>query len=124
TTVQTAKDNIAVAAGSTNPVQSLLGNTGGIVFTLAGAADSLQPNSATAVTKTTAFNDTIRAVAAGDLGSTDYIDGGAGTDTLIVSALGGATVTPTLLNVEVVNVTANNAAGGLDLINSSGYTTL
>jgi hypothetical protein len=123
--VQTAKDAIAVAAGSTSPIQSLLGNTGGIVFTLVAGADSLQPNSATAATKTTAFNDTIRA-GNGTLNSADYIDGGAGTDTLVVSDLGtfaaATTIAPTLVNVEILNVTSSTANGTLDLANSTGYT--
>lgn len=123
-TVQTAKDNIAVAAGSTNPVQSLLGNGGGLVFTLTAQADSLSPNSAVAASKTTANNDTIRAVAAGDLGTADFIDGGAGNDTLVVSALGAVAIIPVIQNVETINVTANDAAGSLDLSASTGYTTL
>lgn len=121
--VQTAKDAIAVAAGSASPVQSLLGNGGGLIFTLTNGIDSLSPNSATAAFKTTAFNDTIRAVTAGDLGSTDVIDGGAGTDTLVVTQAAAA-VAPTLISIENINATFTAGAASIDLVNSTGYTNL
>lgn len=120
--VQTAKDAIAVAAGSASPVQNLLGNTGGLIFTLTNAADTLSPNSATPALKTTAFNDTIRA-ADGNLNDGDVLDGGTGTDTLVVTQ-GAGVVAPTLISIENVNATLIDAAAGVNLVNSTGYTTL
>lgn len=121
--VQTAKDAIAVAAGSASPVQNLLGNTGGLIFTLTNAADTLSPNSATPALKTTAFNDTIRA-ADGNLNDGDVLDGGTGTDTLVVTQGAGGVVAPTLISIENVNATLIDAAAGVNLVNSTGYTTL
>lgn len=120
--VQTAKDAIAVAAGSASPVQNLLGNTGGLIFTLTNAADTLSPNSATPALKTTAFNDTIRA-ADGNLNDGDVLDGGTGTDTLVVTQ-GAGVVAPTLISIENVNATLIDVAAGVNLVNSTGYTTL
>lgn len=121
--VQTAKDAIAVAAGSASPVQNLLGNTGGLIFTLTNAADTLSPNSATPALKTTAFNDTIRA-ADGNLNDGDVLDGGTGTDTLVVTQGAGGVVAPTLISIENVNATLIDKAAGVNLVNSTGYTTL
>ncbi|MQU19299.1 DUF4214 domain-containing protein [Pseudomonas helleri] len=98
--VQTAKDAIAVAAGSANPAEALLGHT----FTLTPGADTFVGS---------ASNDTFNALTikadgsdANTLTSFDSIDGGAGNDTLNIYSdsannvgLKGATVK----NVETIN---------------------
>lgn len=83
------------------------------------------------LTGTTA-NDTFTAGAAQDgngnlidtLQDVDAVDGGAGTDTLNITALGGATITPALTDVENVNVRFTTLAGSdIDLSSSTGFTT-
>ena len=74
--VQTAKDAIAVAAGSANPAEALLGHT----FTLTTGADTFVGGASTDV-----FNAlTVKADGgpATTLSAFDSIDGGAGKDTL------------------------------------------
>lgn len=74
----------------------------------------------TTATKTSDGDDLIRVVTAGDLATVDYVDAGAGTDTLTVSAGLVAAINPALKNVEVVNVLF--AAGGqLNMAGSTGY---
>lgn len=105
-----------VNAGSTVPGTS----TPGLTFTLTNTADTLTPTSATTATKTSAGDDLIRVVNAGDLATVDYVDAGDGTDTLTVSAGLVAAINPVLKNVEVINV--QFAAGGqLNMAGSTGY---
>lgn len=129
--VQTAKDAIAVAKGTVNPVQALLGanpGTGsgpiGLTFALSIGTDTFVPNSAIPATQTTIGDDTFNSAVSGYLGTIDTIDGGAGNDTLNVSALGNASINPLLSNVETYNVTFDVIGGVLDLTRSTGYTTL
>lgn len=114
--VQTAKDAIAVAAGSANPAEALLGHT----FTLTAGADTIVGGAA---------NDVINALTVDATGATkstltafDSIDGGAGNDTLnIFTETGGIfgsgavnTTFPanvTVKNVETINY--NNAGNGV-----------
>ncbi|KQZ60478.1 hypothetical protein ASD54_23080 [Rhizobium sp. Root149] len=115
TTVPTAAAvDTAVAAMVT---ASTNGGTGtvGVTLTLAAGADTIGPNTTTDATKTTAGNDTLRAVAAGDLGTSDSIDGGAGTDTLnaTMAVTAGASVAAVIKNVENINLTYGTLAGGV-----------
>lgn len=128
TTVPTAAAvDTAVAAMVTTSQGGGTGATG-VTLTLTAGGDTLGPSVATDASKTTANNDTIRGVAAGDLKSVDSIDGGAGTDTLnAVMSLSGAnnaetTVKPVLKSVENVNLTygALGAALTFDATDSSG----
>lgn len=91
--LQAAKDAIAVAAGSSNPAQALLGNT----YTLTTGNDNLTggPSSDTFNADQTTFN------------ATDIINGGAGKDTLNLVDSGTAAWTAPaaqVSNVEVINV--------------------
>lgn len=101
--VQTAKDAIAVAAGSANPAEALLGHT----FTLTTGADTFV-GSASADT----FNAlTIKADGsdASTLTAFDSIDGGAGNDTLNIYTDTGTLITPKTLNTTIPsNVTVKN----------------
>lgn len=121
--VQTAKDAIAVAAGSANPAEALLGHT----FTLTAGADTIVGGAA---------NDVINALTVDATGATkstltafDSIDGGAGNDTLnIFTETGGIfgsgavnTTFPanvTVKNVETINY--NNAGNGV-IIKASNF---
>ena len=113
---------------SSNPANTGPSGTGnpapGSTFTLIAGADALSPDSAVAANKTTGGDDTFRALLAGDLSSTDLVDGGAGNDTL--SAIINATANrPVLKNIEVLNITGTAAAANvLNLADSSGYTQL
>lgn len=107
--VTTAKDSIAVAAGSPDPAKALLGQT----FTLTEGVDTFVGNAA---------NDTITATntaAKPVLGGLDSVDGGAGVDTLAIAdtatvagAQFGLPTGFTVKNVENINVTTN---GGINL---------
>jgi len=80
------------------------GNTGvtGATLTLTAAADTFSPTQ-TGASQTTANNDTIRGLVAGDFASADSVNGGGGFDTL--NALGAAvTIAPVLQSVESVNI--------------------
>ena len=57
------------------------------------------------------------------LNSSDVLNGGGGTDTLIATVNGG-TVTPRLSLIETMSVTDVTADATLDLTNSSGYTSI
>ena len=111
--VQTAKDAIAVAAGSANPAQSLLGGT----FTLTTGVDTFTG---------AASNDTFVATGA-TFGAADSINGGAGTDTLKVTVDGVVTAASTLAaadvkNVEVISVrnVQTSVAPGVNGVNVTG----
>lgn len=115
----TSAYNYSSNPASTGP--STPGNPApGTTFTLTGGADTFSPDTAVAANKTTGGDDTFRAVAAGDLATADFIDGGAGNDTLTVADLALA-ATPVVKNVETINVTTS-AGVALDLGSSSGYT--
>ncbi|WP_166096860.1 DUF4214 domain-containing protein [Rhizobium flavescens] len=81
--------------------------TAGVTITLANpaAADFVSPDQTNAAFKTTAGNDTIRAIAAADFASVDSIDGGAGTDTLNAPIVATGSVNPVLKSVEIINLT-------------------
>lgn len=105
--VAAAKDAIAVAAGSSNPAQALLGGT----FTLTTGADAFVGGASADV-----FNAlTVKADGADatTLSAFDSIDGGAGKDTLNIysngvqnAGLNGATVK----NVETININNSDSA--------------
>lgn len=99
--------------------------TDGVTLTLqtgAAVADFIAPDQANTASKTTAGNDTIRGIAAGDLNSVDSIDGGAGTDTLNAQALLTGTIKPVLKSIENVNLTYGTLTGAVtfDAGDSSG----
>lgn len=116
--VQVAKDAIAVAAGTSNPAQALLGQT----LTLTLNQDSLTGG---------VSNDTFVANALQNASSTltnsiqnaDTLNGGAGTDTLKATLVEAAAVAPTLVSIENVNVGFANADASLSLANATGVTT-
>ena len=127
--VQTAKDAIAVAAGSANPAEALLGHT----FTLTTGADTFVGGASADV-----FNAlTVKADggAATTLSAFDSIDGGAGNDTLNIYSdykagapatgnnrgLNGATVK----NVETINIyNTNDGFGNVDASKFVGATAI
>ncbi|MBO1076890.1 DUF4214 domain-containing protein [Roseomonas marmotae] len=122
TTVDTSK---ALAAELVAAAKAGTG-TPGAILTLTSGNDYLSPAGDTASTRTTAGDDTIRAMSGGHLGDGDVIDGGAGRDTLN-AVVGGAflvpsTVAPMLRNVEVVNITSGASRGTVtfDASNSTG----
>ena len=112
--VKTAQDAIAVAAGSPNPAQALLGQT----FTLTAGIDNLVGDNG---------NNTIVGAATDVAGGTtiqsgDVINGGAGTDTLRIVASNTAVqnIVPTLTSVENVEYQGFAAATNtLNLTTSS-----
>ena len=94
-------------------------------WSLTVGADTLSPNSAAAASKTTIGDDTIRAVTAASFETEDSIDGGAGTDTINVSAGAfGATAAPSMKNVEIVNITGAAAAMTVNFNDVTGVTKL
>lgn len=117
--VAAAKDAIAVAAGSSNPAQALLGGT----FTLTKGLDTVTGTSG---------NDTIIASVDSTVGSElntmspiDSINGGAGTDTLKIAAATALTTASlaNISNVEIIQVDAVNAVT-LDTSAVAGVTNL
>lgn len=116
--VQTAKDAIAVAAGSANPAEALLGHT----FTLTTGADTFVGGASTDV-----FNAlTVKADGgpATTLSAFDSIDGGAGNDTLNIYSdgtdnvgLNGATVK----NVETINILNSGVGTGFGDVDASKF---
>jgi hypothetical protein len=70
----------------------------------------------------TSGNDTFTAAAVGRLQSADVVDGGAGTDTLTAKI--NAALTPTINDVEVLNIDAIGASGSLDGSLITGATTV
>lgn len=109
--VAAAKDAIAVAAGSSNPAQALLGGS----FTLTTGVDTLVGGPGTDV-----FNATQTATS-NVLGGLDSVDGGAGIDTLNIAdtatgtgvafTTGGAAIK----NVENINISTTGTLAGLNL---------
>ena len=116
--VTTAQDAIAVAAGSPNPAQALLGQT----FTLTPGADTFVGG---------ASNDTFNALTikadgspATTLSAFDSIDGGAGNDTLNiysdgVSNTAALAASATVKNVETINI--NNSGTGYGAVDASKF---
>ena len=107
--VKTAQDAIAVAAGSPNPGQALLGQT----FTLTAGADAFVGGPSADVFN--ALNINAAGTAADTLTAFDSIDGGAGKDTLNIYSngiqnvgLNGAIVK----NVETININNSDALTG------------
>lgn len=134
--VTSAAEADAAVADITNLVADVVAGgavVAGQTFTLTEAVDNIQG---------TAGNDTIIAGEGSvggvhTLGSSDVVNGGAGTDTLNLKLAGAASagqvVTPNISAVEIFNVQAIGAdnggatAGGdngINLINASGYTEL
>ncbi|MES2609838.1 MAG: hypothetical protein V4679_06325 [Pseudomonadota bacterium] len=117
----TAAYNYSSNPANTTPSDQGSTVTPGTTFSLTAGADVFSPSAADPVKKSTAGNDTFRGdLAAGDLSTTDVIDGGAGTDTL--NALLGASAKPVLSNVELINVTTTGAAATLELGDATGVT--
>ena len=58
------------------------------------------------------------------LGSADVLNGGTGTDSLTAVLNTAVSITPTLTSIETLTVGTANAAATLNLVNSTGYTTL
>ena len=126
--VQTAKDAIAVAAGSANPAEALLGHT----FTLTAGADTIVGGAASDVINAL----TVKADGsdASTLTGFDSIDGGAGNDTLNIYSDGtlnaSLPTSATVKNVETINiynqdaVKAFGAAAGIDASKFVGATAI
>lgn len=119
TFLSTVKDTVPTSAAVDTAVAAMVtasngGGTGttGVTLTLQAFgtvnADFISPDQANSAFKTTAGNDTIRGLAAGDFSSADSIDGGAGTDTINAIVGANASINPILKSVEVVNLDANN----------------
>lgn len=108
---------LAAAVSTTGGVVATPGQT----FTLTTGADTLSPTSAVAGTQTTSGDDTIRVVTAASLQSEDFVDAGAGKDTMnIADGAINAGAVPVIRNVEIINVTDATGAT-LNLLDSSGY---
>lgn len=105
----------AVTTTSTGTV-SIPGQT----FTLTAAAGAV--TGVDTITGTSG-DDTFRAVTGVSLETQDTLDGGAGTDTLNISA-GGAVAAgvPVLKNIEIINFTNAAAGQGINLTDSTGIT--
>ena len=126
--VAAAKDAIAVAAGSSNPAQALLGGT----FTLTAGADTIVGGAASDVINAL----TVKADGsdASTLTGFDSIDGGAGNDTLNIYSDGtlnaSLPTSATVKNVETINiynqdaVKAFGAAAGIDASKFVGATAI
>jgi hypothetical protein len=122
---------VATAAAYTGAANVAIGTVvaaQGSVFSLSNTADNLQPTSATAATKTTDGNDTFRAAADGDLGSSDYIDGGAGADELNAAVTANSqTLKPMLKNIETITLTvaaADTKTFTFDAADTTGANTI
>lgn len=117
--VTTAKDAVAVAAGSANPAQALLGHT----FTLTTGADTFVGGASADVFNALSVKaDGSPAGATGTLGAFDSIDGGAGKDTLNIYSDGTANVGlkgATVKNVETINI--NNTNAGFGAVDASQF---
>lgn len=116
--VTAAKDAIAVAAGSSNPAQALLGGT----FTLTTGADTFVGGSSADVFNALTIN--ADGADASTLTGFDSIDGGAGNDTLNIYTDTDATGTAgnktfpstvTVKNVETINYKNAGATAGADI---------
>jgi len=88
----------------------------GRTFSLTSGSDSFQPNAADSGNQTTSGDDTFRGGSDGDLSSSDLIDAGGGTDTLLNAVLtpqnGGVSVAPSLTSVENIRLDAEDSSGG------------
>ena len=114
--VKTAQDAIAVAAGSPNPGQALLGQT----FTLTTGADTFVGGASGDVFN--ALSVKADGVDAITLSAFDSIDGGAGKDTLNIYSNGVVNVGlngATVKNVETINF--NNTGAGFGNIDASKF---
>jgi hypothetical protein len=96
--------------------------------TLTSGADTLEPQSQTAAMKTTVGDDIFRAPTDGFLTSADYVDGGAGTDSLTASVTANSqTIAPVLKSVENVTLTiaaADAKTTTFNAVDTLGITTL
>lgn len=104
------------------------GASTGQTFTLTAGADTLDPNNATAANKTTSGDDTFRAPTDGFLTSADFINAGAGTDTLTASITAASqTIAPSLTSVENITLTitaADTKTTTFDATDVTGATTV
>lgn len=121
-------DAATAATAIANLGSTIPSATEGLTFTLAAGApgDAFLPTSAVAANKTTAGDDTFRAVSAVSLETTDVIDGGAGNDTLNIAAgaLVVAGAAPVLKSIETINITSNLASDILTLTDATGVNAL
>lgn len=136
TFLSTVKDVVPTTATVDTAVAAMVtasngGGTGtaGVTLTLGDStaatpviADFISPDQTNNAFKTTAGNDTIRGINAGDLSSADSIDGGAGTDTLNAVFGDNVTIKPVLKSVEIVNLKGGALATGstIDFGDSTG----
>ncbi|GHD12794.1 DUF4214 domain-containing protein [Tianweitania populi] len=88
----------------------------GLLFNLTAGVDTFAPNTNVVANQTTSGDDRFEA-AAGTLNTGDLIDGGRGRD--VLNAAVGASVAPTVRNVEVLNLSAAIAASVFDAANVS-----
>ena len=91
----------------------------GTTLTLTPAVDPDVFTPTVATNKTTGGDDTINGFVSGHWSSNDIIDGGAGTDTLNAK-VGATAVAGALVSVEKVNLTSDNDAASVSLINATG----
>jgi hypothetical protein len=115
----TSDDATVPTAAQTDAAVAALGTTGGAgeIFTLTPAGNTV--TGGVDIVTGTAGDDNIRAIAANSLGSEDVIDGGAGFDTLNISAGAFATgAAPVISNVERINNAVTGA--NLDLTSVTG----
>ena len=96
------------ASTPSDPVVPVAGQT----YTLTAQDDTLTG---------TAGNDTFTA-ALGTWQDADTLDGGAGTDTLNAALSNSGTFTPTLRNIEIINVASTGSGARIDLGASTGVT--
>lgn len=118
--VKTAQDAIAVAAGSPNPGQALLGQT----FTLTAGADTLVGGAASDVFNALTIDAT--GAAATTLSPFDSIDGGAGKDTLNIYSDGTNNTAVkagsfAVKNVETININNSGAGTGFGAVDASKF---
>jgi hypothetical protein len=93
----------------------------GLTFTLTGGADLFSPNTAVEANRATSLDDTFRAVD-GTLETADFIDGGAGLDTLVITSdiLMDDAIAPVLRNIEVVTISNAVDATAIDFVDATG----
>lgn len=107
----------AATSGSSDSSWANVSTTpAGQTFTLTTGVDSKVGGSGADT-----FDGSTTSAGAQTLGTADSLDGGAGVDTLSAAIASANTVTPTLKNIENINLTFT-AAGTLNLANSTGVT--
>lgn len=121
----------ATTTTTTDTTTTTTTSTEGVIIALGTGADAIGPNALTATAKTTAGDDILRAGSNGELTSSDYIDGGDGSDSLTAAVTEGAaatTIKPMLTSVETVKVTMTAISGDtvttFNLSDSTGLNSL